>query len=264
MVTTMASGFTGIRVVFLLASAFLSRTGMANGIGLGSSTICVDSLDLIRSQEQLVLDESSARTYILCPNTVYQVADVLHQSQAYSDGQSPLRISKSNVRIRCGDDGSSENNCILKGGVYQLGFFRVSSSDTADLEAASPATRKRLENVTVQGLTFNSAGTFNILIENEGDLTITDCLFVENNNISPIFASSHKEGRRLHDMLNGELTKIGAVAEWKKRRRQETRREMQSSTYFLHLNLTKTVFLVCNDQIALPSHDNQFHLFNIL
>ena len=258
----MTAAFTTIRAFFLLASAFLTTTGNANGVGLGSSIICVDSLDLIRSQEQLVLDESTSRTYILCPNTVYELADVLHQGQAYSDGQSPLRISKSNVRIRCGEDGSSDNNCILKGGVYQLGFFRVSQSDIADLEA-STATPQRIENVTVQGLTFNSAGTFNILIENEGDLTIADCVFVENNNVALIFASSHK-GRRLYDMLNDEIPSIGAVVEWAKRRRQETRREMQGSKSFLHLNVTHTVFLVCNDQIALPSLEHRFCLYNIL
>lgn len=58
--------------------------------------------------------------------------------------------------------------------MYQLGFFRVDPSGNADYEAASTSTIEPLENVFVQGLTFRSSGTFNILIENEGDLTITD------------------------------------------------------------------------------------------
>jgi len=111
MKSTMATGFTGIRALFVLVSACLSASGKA--VGSGSGVKCIGSLDFIRSFEELVEDESVLRTYVLCPNEFYELAEVLHEGMAFSEGQSPLLISKSNVQIQCGEDGSSSNNCVL-------------------------------------------------------------------------------------------------------------------------------------------------------
>lgn len=109
----MATGFKGVRVLFLLVPACLSAGGEASFVGSGSGVNCIGSLDSIRTSEGLVDDESVLRTYVLCPNTEFKLAEVLHQGKAFSEGQSPLLISKSNVRIQCGEDGSSSNNCVL-------------------------------------------------------------------------------------------------------------------------------------------------------
>ena len=239
--STMTPGSTRARALNLFLSAFSVAARTVSAVDLGSGTSCIGSLDVLRSQEQLVVDDSTSRTYILCPNTEFEVAEVLLKGQAYSDGQSPILVGKSNLRIQCGEDGSSDNNCILTGGVYQLGFFRISSTEFADFEAAS---QEPIVNASIHGLTFKSAKTFNILAEGEGDLTIVGCVFEENQNLSPIFASIDKSGRRLHEMLDDEVVNTAAVAQWVNRRSEETRREMQTSNSYFHLTVADSLFLV--------------------
>lgn len=223
-------------LLILFVSALFPLLGAGTVLGSGAG-VCIDSLDVVRTNEQIVIDENAFRTYILCPNTEYNLAEVLHQGEAHSEGQSPLLISKSNVRIQCGEDGSSSNNCILTGGIYQLGFFRV-ASDGARNDVS-------ITNAFVQGLTFKSSGTFNIMVENRGELTITDCVFRNNQNISPIFASTAALGsRKLHRLLSGSVGEPGVTAEWIKKRRQQMQREAASSSSQLELKVTNSIFLV--------------------
>jgi len=85
-----------------------------------------------------------------------------------------LRGERLHSRLKAKAHYSSSLYLSQTGGIYQLGFFRVDPSGNADYEAASSSIHEPLENVVVKGLTFRSSGTFNILIENQGDLTITD------------------------------------------------------------------------------------------
>lgn len=91
-------------------------------------------------------------------------------------------LSKSNVRIRCGVDGSSGNNCILSGGTFQLGFLR--SLDNT----ASKWFRNPIMNVIVEGITFKASTEYNVWAQNDGSLTLIDCVFADNENIAPVFA----------------------------------------------------------------------------
>lgn len=235
---TMKTGTKGPSALLLIlfVSALFPLPGAGSFMGSGSG-VCIDSLDFVRTNEQTVIDENAFRTYILCPNTEYNLAEVLHQGEAHSEGQSPLLISKSNVRIQCGEDGSSSNNCILTGGIYQLGFFRVASGGAPNDISIS--------NAFVQGLTFKSSGTFNIMVENRGELTVTDCVFRNNQNISPIFASTTALGsRNLHRLLSGGVGQSGVTAEWIKWQRNEMEREAASSSSQLQLKVTNSIFLV--------------------
>ena len=139
------------------------------GIGVAAAE-CIHKLDFIRAFEHY-RDESEFRTYILCPNTEFTLADKIESGLAVSQGESPLILSKSNVRIQCGDDGSSENNCVLRGGSFQLGFMR-----SIDDGSSSQWFHKPISNVVIRGVTFMGATEHNVLARNEGSLTLVDCV----------------------------------------------------------------------------------------
>jgi hypothetical protein len=127
---------------------------------------CVDSLDRIFEAEQAVEDDTNGtRTYILCPNTTYYVAIALNGSGSPVEGEHPLTISRSNVLILCGEDGSSTNNCLLSGGREQLVFADVFE------------TNQSVTNALVRGLTFTDALTRNVAVRNNGQLVLDDCVF---------------------------------------------------------------------------------------
>lgn len=127
---------------------------------------CVDSLDVIFEEEKVVKDDANGtRTYILCPNTTFRIAQSFNQSGSPVEGEYPLKIARSNVLILCGEDGSSANNCILEGGMEQLVFVDLFETNQA------------VTNASVRGLTFTKAKTRNIAVMNNGQFFINDCIF---------------------------------------------------------------------------------------
>ena len=108
--------------------------------------------------------ELSFNTYILCPNTVFNIGYVDSQGECCEDGYLPL-TARSNTRFQCGEDGSSANNCTLMGGTIQL---MMSQAAFGDVKAV---------NVVVEGITFTKAGLSTVPASLAGDLTLLDCIF---------------------------------------------------------------------------------------
>jgi hypothetical protein len=105
-----------------------------------------------------VVDESIPRTYVLCPDTVFLIGDL------NDGGQYPI-LPRSNVAYKCGDEGLSSNNCVIRGGAVQLitiGFDGDSSVG--------------LDNVLVSGLTFESADIRSVVLDKPGEITFVDCV----------------------------------------------------------------------------------------
>jgi len=73
-----------------------------------TSMPCEEKLEDIFTNEVNVLSTKIVRTYILCPDTNYNV------------GSSPIVIGQPNTHVICGINGDSNNDCILKGGSVQL------------------------------------------------------------------------------------------------------------------------------------------------
>ena len=106
----------------------------------------------------------SSNTYILCPNTVFNIGYTNSQGECCDGGDLPL-MARSNTRWQCGEDGSSANNCTIMGGTLQLLMTPLSFQEE---EAA---------NVVAQGLTFTKAGLATTPAALAGDLTYLDCIF---------------------------------------------------------------------------------------
>ena len=96
---------------------------------------CYD--DIINFQNALMKNETAGQTFIICPNSVFNLTDV---------GVS-LLILENNVTIQCGDNGLRENNCVLWGGndqitiegdeTYLLGLTLIASNRVSVLSKSS-------------------------------------------------------------------------------------------------------------------------------
>jgi hypothetical protein len=106
----------------------------------------------------------STNTYVLCPDTVYNIGFTDSQGSCCEDGDLPL-MAKTNTKFQCGQDGSSKNNCTLVGGTMQLLITPLTFGET---EAT---------NVIIQGITFTKAGLTTTAPALAGDYTFVDCIF---------------------------------------------------------------------------------------
>jgi hypothetical protein len=143
-------------------------------IAIQAEASCFGSLDPIRVAEEALEDDSELRTYVLCPNNTFAIAKAFTQDGSPKNGQYPLVLGRSNIHILCGVDGKSENNCVLTGGLFHVGFY-----DEWE-------TGKAVTNALVQGLTFHDAKNTNFLAENSGDISLIDCIFKVRTTISKL------------------------------------------------------------------------------
>ena len=104
------------------------------------------------------------KEYILCPNQVYQIGNTDTNGNC-CEGGDRLLVAPSRSILKCGQDGRSINNCIVRGGNIQFNFgggvFGV------DI----------LTDVTLMGLTFEENDFFSVNAISKGDLTFIDCVW---------------------------------------------------------------------------------------
>ena len=135
----------------------------------GEDKPCIDVLDYIGVSEVQVQDYSIERTYILCPNTTFEVGiaplGTFSTASGVAGGQLPI-TGGSNMRVLCGPDGSLRNNCTIRDGSFGMilanGHF-IRNSIMQD-------------NVHIQGITFINI-TNPINLYTISNVTIQDCLF---------------------------------------------------------------------------------------
>jgi hypothetical protein len=127
---------------------------------------CLTSLDDVYHFEANLTDGRSLRTYILCPGTKFEVGSRNVNNGTPSDGSYPIIINRPNMRVLCGADGSSENDCVIIGGDVQLGI--IDEFNTGGL----PAT-----NSLVRGITFTGASLLNIQATFPCHVIVQDCIF---------------------------------------------------------------------------------------
>jgi hypothetical protein len=101
------------------------------------------------------------QVYKLCPNTVFEMGYNDASNVCCLDGFAPI-YPRRLMTVQCGDDGSSANNCTLRGGTSQLNF--------------SPQASELKTDVIVKGLTFEDALGASIFILGTGGITFDDCI----------------------------------------------------------------------------------------
>jgi hypothetical protein len=123
---------------------------------------CYTELDDIRLRERRAsgADVAKNRTYVLCPNTDYVLGR--QNAQGQIAGGSMAISPRPNVHYKCGDDGSSANKCIIKGG------------EVAVTSVSGDAVHS---NVVFEGLTFEKSFLAGGFFNRPGDITFVDCIF---------------------------------------------------------------------------------------
>lgn len=181
---------------------------------------CISDLNEIVQIEEELTDDTELRVYKLCPHTTYDLADSFEPDGTARNGQHPLLMGRSNILVQCGDDGKSEDDCVLRGGLFQLGFLD-------EFETGRP-----VENATIRGITFQQALSMNVLIQHTGDLTIEDCIFRGNRNVANVLLDAPTTPVRRRDLGSQEVLEDVA-------RRTET-----ANLDNMNLVITKSLFQV--------------------
>jgi hypothetical protein len=109
-------------------------------------------------------DPFSKEVYKLCPNTVFEMGFLNASNVCCVNGHPPL-WPRRDTTYQCGDDGSSANNCTLRGGTLHV----ISYNEQFSSEEKT--------NAVFKGLTFEDAAEIAILMTAYGDFTYDDCVF---------------------------------------------------------------------------------------
>jgi len=142
------------------------------GLLLPSSTVgqsCVDDFQEIYKKEALVTDTSFPRLYIVCPRHIYEMGNIDYDGNIIQPNVgtvAPPFPLRSNMTIRCGDQGSRENLCWLRGGDLHLDGTKVLGIED-----------DTLENVKIEGFVFIGARDHSLLASKPGSITFIDCEF---------------------------------------------------------------------------------------
>ena len=127
---------------------------------------CVSNTWTIFNRESAVTDTSVQRSYTLCPNTNFSLGTYDYSYQIIRGTGTPMIPLRPNMSIKCGTDGSIHNNCIIKGGPVHLDgtnhFGFVNGT---------------VENVVIQGVTFENAQRYMVWINKDGSVTFEECVF---------------------------------------------------------------------------------------
>ena len=135
---------------------------------------CDTNLNAIRLRE-INADTSVQRTYTICPGTELQIGTLDPNKGNELTGNTFFQ-AKTNLRIQCGPDGSSANNCTVIGGTIQV-------DGTDFLGNTEPA-----YNFELSGFTFVDTDRYNYWGNMPGSITFFDCIF----RVSLLFESKQR------------------------------------------------------------------------
>ena len=148
------------------------------------------------------------RRYTICANTTIQIGEPLEPGGvAYQNGDFPLFVFHPNFSVKCGESGSSINNCVLSGGADMLQTLRDNETLASvlpvlpQLVPGLPAYPTELptgwmpsaDNLRIEGLTFQGGKDLNdgfahadVIFTGPGsNTTLTDCIFQNSDPSSP-------------------------------------------------------------------------------
>eukprot|EP00548_Thalassiothrix_antarctica_P002281 CAMPEP_0194138802 /NCGR_PEP_ID=MMETSP0152-20130528/8537_1 /TAXON_ID=1049557 /ORGANISM="Thalassiothrix antarctica, Strain L6-D1" /LENGTH=672 /DNA_ID=CAMNT_0038836393 /DNA_START=24 /DNA_END=2042 /DNA_ORIENTATION=+ len=128
-------------------------------------------------------DYNSLREYTFCSNTLNKVADLNYSNKFFLRAGESMPIPlRSNLHIKCGDDGKRSNNCVIRGGALQLdgtnyyGIKRNSQSVSSAVERVDlDLDGSTIENVVIEGFIFEQSAKISVWANQRGDITFKDC-----------------------------------------------------------------------------------------
>jgi hypothetical protein len=115
--------------------------------------------------EKEITDVSVRRRYTLCGGKTFQLGHISDDGRIMN-GDAFLML-RPNVWYQCGNNGSHQNNCVLKGGDFGLASFY----------GVYEGIYETIEKVRIQGITFQSQSLVAAVMEAAGDIEFIDCVF---------------------------------------------------------------------------------------
>jgi hypothetical protein len=140
---------------------------------------CINDIQKIYDREESIVNTvgtNRPRRYIICANTIFHIGDLdfnhnlrIPKQQSLknednSDAVSPPLPLRPNMNIRCGDDGSKINNCLITGGHIQI-----------DGTSTRGITEPNVHNILIEGFTFAGATKSSIIVDKPGNIVFKDC-----------------------------------------------------------------------------------------
>ena len=129
-----------------------------------------------------IADNPDQKVFVICPDTFVHVGelDASDQGTRFVNGEPPLVITRGNLEIRCGPDGSINNNCTLSSGL-----LHVMTQEELGANGWGLVSKLNTDNLTLRGLTFTGEVGGNILwgggsliLSNSGkNVQVVDCLW---------------------------------------------------------------------------------------
>eukprot|EP00545_Synedropsis_sp_CCMP1620_P006975 CAMPEP_0119003292 /NCGR_PEP_ID=MMETSP1176-20130426/477_1 /TAXON_ID=265551 /ORGANISM="Synedropsis recta cf, Strain CCMP1620" /LENGTH=688 /DNA_ID=CAMNT_0006954881 /DNA_START=32 /DNA_END=2098 /DNA_ORIENTATION=- len=164
-------------------TAFIAAILVQYGVAQKPYSPCLKTFRAIYEMEDALTstDTQKHRTYTICPNTLIEPGVVEQTTGEINFDDLPLSC-KENCHVRCGESGSSSNNCKIDGtgtyGVFQIPYFIFDDQPSSS------------ENVVFEGFTldfFINDKQYPVIIGAAfGDVSFIDWKFT-NNNADPFF-----------------------------------------------------------------------------
>ena len=162
-------------LLFLLMGKCCLHVVYAQDAGVSNTTTngCYTDLRSLNA-DLMQKNPFDIETFTLCPNTIFEVGDNHGVELGFVNGDEPLR-PRSNAILRCGESGSSQNNCTIRGGDAQFQMFLSHHPESFR------------ENVLVQGITYESVSPTRVAlaIVAPGYIEFRDCVFKVRNGANP-------------------------------------------------------------------------------
>mmetsp|Transcript_60640 Transcript_60640/g.148770 ORF Transcript_60640/g.148770 Transcript_60640/m.148770 type:complete len:476 (-) Transcript_60640:93-1520(-) len=191
-------------LTFVLAS-HLHAIQSVHGQSAASTTFdrwtsCVTTVTEIIDRELQYSSTYVPRLHIVCPGTFWEISyldhyrqDLLLLSNANNNNNNnqgdvqPMIPLRSNMILRCGDNGLSENSCIVSDGYIQLDGTSLFASQFANTDAGTNNTNstttttssQNLNNIVIEGLTFVGGrhAKQSLLAQYPGSITFKSCIW---------------------------------------------------------------------------------------
>ena len=158
-------GFSGFALAFVL---------ICSNVKSSHSYTCYNDTQVLN---QKLIQPGAAGTYHICANTTFNVGRFDPQL-GFKDGVPPIIVPDSGIKILCGENGSIEDNCVIRGGDYGIEIINPGFYTPPTYNPTEPAsvTGLHVEGFTFTGLTLPIYSYYPLLLQ--VGLTVKNCEFI--------------------------------------------------------------------------------------
>ena len=177
-------------IVLVVLVGIIKVVTAAEGGGGG----CIDSIQTIVQLEESMTDYSTTRTYVLCPNLVYEIGNFNYHLHRNYDGlletnrfgeiknnKHPPIPLRSNMHLKCGNTNDDETVSSYKDNLCWISNGDVHLDATNQLIGTEREVSQQdtfsVDNVLIEGFTFVNAQLYSLWATKSGSITFKHCIW---------------------------------------------------------------------------------------